>query len=94
MGTGTFSSSDGQRSAARGRAAAGDPLAREFGYRRGALNVLNWVTDQYSQYGTTVVSVAEREAIHTFEAILHTQLPIAEHTTGHARSDGARLRPV
>jgi Tn3 transposase DDE domain len=34
-GTGTFSSSDGQRSAARARAAAGDPLAREFGYRRG-----------------------------------------------------------
>ena len=80
-GTGTFSSSDGQRSAARGRAAAGDPLAREFGYRRGALNVLNWVSDQYSQYGTKVVSVAEREAIHTLEAILHTQLPIADHTT-------------
>ena len=28
-----------------------------------------------------MVSVAEREAIHTLEAILHTQLPIAEHTT-------------
>jgi hypothetical protein len=27
------------------------------------------------------VSVAEREAIHTLEAILHTQLPILEHTT-------------
>ena len=80
-GTGMFSSSDGQRSAARARAAAGDPLAREFGYRRGALNLINWVSDQYSQYGTKVVSVAEREAIHTLEAILHTQLPIAEHTT-------------
>jgi TnpA family transposase len=80
-GTGEFSSSDGQRSAARGRAAAADPLAREFGYRRGALNLVNWVSDQYSQYGTKVVSVAEREAIHTLEAILHTQLPIAEHTT-------------
>ncbi len=80
-GTGEFSSSDGQRSAVRGRAAAGDPLAREFGYRRGALNLVNWVSDQYSQYGTKVVSVAEREAIHTLEAILHTQLPIAEHTT-------------
>jgi TnpA family transposase len=39
------------------------------------------VTDQYSQYGTKVVSVAEREAIHTLEEILHTKLPIAEHTT-------------
>jgi TnpA family transposase len=39
------------------------------------------VTDQYSQYGTEVVSVAEREAIHTLEEILHTKLPIAEHTT-------------
>jgi TnpA family transposase len=27
------------------------------------------------------VSVAEREAIHTLEALLHTPLPIAEHTT-------------
>ena len=33
------------------------------------------MTDQYSQYGTKVVSVAEREEI------LHTKLPIAEHTT-------------
>jgi TnpA family transposase len=80
-GTGRFSSSDGQRSPARGRAAAADAMAREFGFRRGALNLVNWVSDQYSQYGTKVVSVAEREAIHTLEAILHTQLPILEHTT-------------
>jgi TnpA family transposase len=80
-GTGAFSSSDGQRSAARGRAASADAMAREFGFRRGALNLVNWVSDQYSQYGTKVVSVAEREAIHTLEAILHTQLPIVEHTT-------------
>ncbi len=80
-GTGTFSSSDGQRSPARGRAAAADPAAREFGYRRGALTVLNWTSDQYSQYGTKVVSVAEREAVHTLEAILHTSLEIREHTT-------------
>ncbi len=80
-GTGAFSSSDGQRSPARGRAARADAIAREFGHRRGALNLVNWVSDQYSQYGTKVVSVAEREAIHTLEAILYTQLPITEHTT-------------
>ncbi|MDQ6778112.1 MAG: Tn3 family transposase [Actinomycetota bacterium] len=80
-GTGAFSSSDGQRSAARGRAASTGAITREFGFRRGALNLLNWVSYQYSQYGTKVVSVAEREAIHTLEAILHTQLPITEHTT-------------
>jgi len=56
-------------------------MAREFGHKRGALNLVNWVTDQYSQYGTKVVSVAEREALHTLEAILHTHLPITEHTT-------------
>ena len=39
------------------------------------------MSDQYSRYGTKVVSVAEREAIHTLEASLHTQLPILEHTT-------------
>ncbi len=80
-GTGRFSSSDGQCSGARGRAAAADAMAREFGFRRGALNLVNWVSDQYSQYGTKVVSVTERQAIHTLEAILHTPLPIAEHTT-------------
>jgi hypothetical protein len=80
-GTGRFSSSDGQRSAARGRVAAADTMAGEFGYKRSALKLVNWVSDQFSQYGTKVVSVAEREAIHTLEAILHTQLPILEHTT-------------
>jgi TnpA family transposase len=78
-GTGAFSSSDGQRSPARGRAATADHLAREFGFRRGALTLVNWVSDQYSQYGTTGShtqrgsSIAERGAIHTVEAILHTQ---------------------
>jgi len=56
-------------------------MAREFGFRRGALNLVNWVSDRYSQYGTKVVSVSERQAIHTLEAILHTPLGIAEHTT-------------
>ncbi|MCA1677465.1 MAG: Tn3 family transposase [Actinobacteria bacterium] len=82
-GTGRFSSSDGMRSPARARAAAADPLAREFGWRRGGLTLLSWTSDQYSQYGTKVVSVAEREASHTLDGILHNQtaLKIAEHTT-------------
>lgn len=53
------------RQLARVRAAAADPLAREFGWRRGGLTTLCWTSDQYSQYGTKVVSVAEREASHT-----------------------------
>ena len=71
------------RSPARARAAAADPLAREFGWRRGGLTTLCWTSDQYSQYGTKVVSVAEREAWHTLDGILHNQtvLEIAEHTT-------------
>lgn len=82
-GDGTFSSSDGQRFAARAKAATADPLAREFGFRRGGLSVLSWTSDQYSQYGTKVVSVTEREASHTLDGILHNQsvLPLAEHTT-------------
>jgi TnpA family transposase len=82
-GTGRFSSSDGMRSPARARAATADPLAREFGWRRGGLTTLCWTSDQYTQYGTKVVSVAEREASHTLDGILHNQsaLQIAEHTT-------------
>lgn len=82
-GNGTFSSSDGMRSPARARAATADPLAREFGWRRGGLTTLCWTSDQNSQYGTKVVSVAEREASHTLDGILHNQttLQIGEHTT-------------
>jgi TnpA family transposase len=82
-GSGQFSSSDGMRSPARARAASADPLAREFGWRRGGLTTLCWTSDQYSQYGTKVVSAAEREASHTLDGILHSQtvLEIAEHTT-------------
>jgi TnpA family transposase len=46
-----------------------------------ALRISEAVALDNSQYGTKVVSVAEREAIHTLEAILRTQLPIIEHTT-------------
>jgi TnpA family transposase len=82
-GAGQFSSSDGQRLPARGRSAVADPLAREFGWRRGGLTVLSWTSDQYSQYGTKVVSVAEREAAHTLDGILgnRTRLEPEAHTT-------------
>jgi len=43
---------------------------------------MSWTLDQYTTYGAKVVSVAEREATHTLDAIVHAQGPeIREHTT-------------
>ncbi len=82
LGSGHFSSSDGHRVGQRGRPPTAAMLAREFGHQHGGLTVMSWTLDQYTTYGAKVVSVAEREATHTLDAIVHAQAPdIREHTT-------------
>ena len=82
LGSGHFSSSDGHRVGQRGRPPTAAMLAREFGHQHGGLTVMSWTLDQYTTYGAKVVSVAEREATHTLDAIVHAHAPdIREHTT-------------
>jgi TnpA family transposase len=82
LGSGHFSSSDGHRVGQRGRPPTAAMLAREFGYQHGGLTVMSWTLDEYTTYGAKIVSVAEREATHTLDAIVHADAPdIREHTS-------------
>jgi len=81
-GSGTFSSSDGQRFAVARKTNMASPLPRYFGFGRG-LNVVTWTSDQLSQYGIRVTPPRIRESTYTLDAILDNQtaLNIKEHTT-------------
>ena len=88
-GDGTFSMSDAQRL----QAGASDPLAaalaREFGYRRGGVALLSWISDQYAIYGSKIVTLAGRESTYTLDEIVHNPLlEIERHTTDtHGSTD-------
>jgi TnpA family transposase len=81
-GSGTFSSSDGQRFTAARKTNKAAPLPRYFGFGRG-LTMVTWTSDQLSQYGIRVTPPRIRESTYTLDAILdnETVLDIKEHTT-------------
>lgn len=82
LGSGHFSSSDGHRVGQRGKPPTAAMLAREFGHHHGGLTVMSWTLDDYSTYGAKIVSVSDREATHSLDAIVHAHAPdIREHTT-------------
>ena len=84
-GGGTLSSSDGQRFPVAVKARNAVSIPRYFGYGRG-LTYYTWTSDQYSQYGTKVVSSTIRDATYVLDEILdnETELTILEHTTDTA----------
>jgi len=81
-GGGTLSSSDGQRFPVSGKVRNAKALPRYFGYGRG-ITFYTWTSDQYSQYGTKVISSTVRDATYVLDEILdnETELTIREHTT-------------
>jgi len=81
-GGGTLSSSDGQRFPVRGKVRNARGLPRYFGYGRG-ITFYSWTSDQYSQYGTKVISATVRDATYILDEILdnETELTILEHTS-------------
>jgi TnpA family transposase len=84
-GSGTLSSSDGQRFPTSGKIRNATPLPRYFGYGRG-VTFYTWTSDQFSQYGTKVIPATVRDATYVLDAILdnETELPLVEHTTDTA----------
>jgi len=84
-GGGTLSSSDGQRFPVQGKVRNARALPRYFGYGQG-LTFYTWSSDQFSQYGTKVISSTIRDATYVLDAILdnETDLIILEHTTDTA----------
>jgi TnpA family transposase len=84
-GGGTLSSSDGQRFPVRGKMRNATALPRYFGYGQG-ITFYTWTSDQFSQYGTKVISSTVRDATYVLDEILdnETELSIVEHTTDTA----------
>lgn len=88
-GGGTLSSSDGQRFPTSGKIRNAQALPKYFGYGKG-VTFYTHTSDQYSQYGTKVISATERDATYVLDEILNneTDLSILEHTTDtHGYSD-------
>ena len=84
-GSGTLSSSDGQRFPVSVQAANATALPKYFSRGRG-VEMYTWTSDQYSQYGSKVVTATVRDATHILDEILDNEidLPISEHTSDTA----------
>jgi len=83
-GTGTLSSSDGQRFPMIQTSPRARSLRRYF-TSTGA-TIYTWTSDQHAQYGTRVIPTTIREATYVLDAIFdnETDLQIEEHTTDTA----------
>lgn len=81
FGTGTLSSSDGQRFPTRGKSVTARAMSRYFANE--GLSTYTHVTDQHTTYGTKVIVATKREAHYVLDEILGntTDIPITEHAT-------------
>jgi len=82
-GDGSMSSSDGQRFGVQAPSLLASFYPRYFGYYDRAVTVYTHVSDQFSVFGTRVISCGTREALHVLDALLEndTVLRPREHTT-------------
>ena len=81
FGTGTLSSSDGQRFPTRGKSVTARAMNRYFADE--GLSTYTHVTDQHTTYGTKVIVATKREAHYVLDEILGnaTDIPVTEHAT-------------
>jgi TnpA family transposase len=81
FGTGTLSSSDGQRFPTRGKSTTARTVPQFFADQ--GLSTCAHVTDQHTTYGTKIIVTTRREAHYVLDEILGnaTDLPITEHAT-------------
>jgi TnpA family transposase len=84
-GSGTLSSSDGQRFPISGKNRHARRMPPPLGYGMG-VTFYSWTSDQLSQYGTKFVPVTVRDATYVLDELCNneTELPIREHTTDTA----------
>jgi TnpA family transposase len=84
-GSGTLSSSDGQRFPVSGKNRQARRMPPPLGYGMG-VTFYSWTSDQLSQYGTKFVPVTVRDATYVLDELCNneTELPIREHTTDTA----------
>jgi TnpA family transposase len=81
-GSGTLSSSDGQRFPISGKNRHARRMPPPLSYGMG-VTFYSWTSDQLSQYGTKFVPVTVRDATYVHDELCNneTELPIREHTT-------------
>ncbi len=81
-GSGTLSSSDGQRLPLAGKNRLAKSIPKYFGYKRG-ITFYSWTSDQFSQYGAKAIPSTVRDATYVLDEILanETELPVLEHMT-------------
>ncbi|MFD8381340.1 Tn3 family transposase [Streptomyces sp. NPDC059679] len=79
FGSGTLSSSDGQRFPTRGKSVTARHLNKYFVSE--GISTYTHVSDQHSTFGSTVIVATHREAYYVLDEILGnaTDLPITEH---------------
>jgi TnpA family transposase len=82
FGTGTLSSSDGQRFPVKGRSLTAAHLSRYFARGQG-ISAYTHVSDQHSTFDTKVIAATAPESHYVLDGILGNQadLPVAEHAT-------------
>jgi hypothetical protein len=107
FGTGTLSSSDGQRFPVKGKSITARHLSRYFARGQG-ISTYTHVSDQHSTFDTKVIVATAPESHYVLDGILgnETDLPITEHATDtHGvvvtwtpvvppAPTGTRIRPV
>ena len=82
-GTGIASSSDGQRFGIQASSLLASFYPRYFGYYERAITIYTHTSDQYSVFGTRVISCSPREALYVLDGLLEndTVLRPREHYT-------------
>ncbi len=82
-GTGIASSSDGQRFGIQASSLLASFYLRYFGYYEWAITIYTHTSDQYSVFGTRVISCSPREALYVLDGLLEndTILRPREHYT-------------
>lgn len=85
FGTGTLSSSDGQRFPVKGKSITARHLSRYFARGQG-ISTYTHVSDQHSTFDTKVIVATAPESHYVLDGILgnETDLPITEHATDTA----------
>ena len=82
-GEGIASSSDGQRFGIQQSSLLASYYPRYFGYYERAVSVYTHTSDQYSVFGTRIISCSPREALYVLDGLLenNTILRLREHYT-------------
>lgn len=82
-GVGTLSSSDGQRFGVQHSSLLASFYPRYFGYYDRAVSVYTHMSNQFSVFGTRVISCGPREALYVLDGLLenNTILRVREHIT-------------